>query len=244
MNTSTDAVALVLILVVSFSASSTTSEVTTSARSQTGHGHLEGVVRFVGDQVPRPTRVQNTTDPAVCGATKTLDDLVVSPGNKGIQDVIVALADVPKDKIPNRQPDKLTLDNRGCRFVPHTGVVTVGSTITVRNSDPVFHTVHFYGLTETNISLFKGDTVPWVARRPGLVIVRCDVHGWMRAFIRVDEHPFHAVTNSRGSFRIENIPAGTYQLEVWHEKLGEQKKTARIEAGKTVRIELEYSLNQ
>jgi plastocyanin len=155
----------------------------------------------------------------------------------------VALADVPKEKIPSRQPDRLTLDNRGCRFTPHAAVVTVGSTITVTNSDPVFHTVHLYGPAETNLSLFKGDKIPWVARRPGLIQVRCDVHGWMRAFIRVDEHPLHAVSDATGVFRIENIPAGTYQLEVWHEKLGEQKKTVRIEPGKTERIEVEYSLN-
>ncbi len=66
----------------------------------------------------------------------------------------------------------------------------------------------------------------------------------MQAFIRVDDHPFHAVSNATGSFRIENIPAGTYLLEAWHERLGPQKKTVHIEAGKTERIEMDYSLNK
>jgi hypothetical protein len=47
----------------------------------------------------------------------------------------------------------------------------------------------------------------------------------MKAYIRVDSHPFHGVTDARGRFVIENVPVGSYQLDVWHERLGSQSLT-------------------
>lgn len=236
---------IILLTATHESGSSAARAVTASPRPEVGLGALEGLVRLAGDEVPLPTRVQNTTDPAICGRTKTLEDLLVSAGNRGIQNVIVALTDVPREKIPVRLPGRLVLDNYECQFVPHAGVLTVRSTIEVTNSDPVLHSTHLYGAVKTNIALpFKGSTVTRVVDKPGIIAVRCDVHGWMQAFLRVDDHPFHAVSDATGSFHIENIPAGTYHLEAWHEKLGPQKKTVRIEAGKTERVEMEYSLGK
>ncbi len=176
----------------------------------------------------------------VCGKSQTLEDLLVSQGG-GIRNVIVALANVPR--IPTPPPAHLVLDNRDCRFVPHVSVLTVGSTIEATNSDALLHTVHLYGAVRANIALpFKGLEVERMAARPGMIVVKCDVHGWMQAFIRVDNHPFHAVTDPDGHFRIPDIPAGTYDLEIWHERLGRQRKTIRVEASKTQHIDVEYTL--
>lgn len=204
---------------------------------------LEGVVRLAGEPVPQPTRVRNTTDPAVCGETQTLEDWVISRANRGIQNVIVALADVPAEKIPPRRRGRLTLDNSDCRFVPHASVLTVGDTIEATNSDPILHNTHLYGAMSANIALpVKGMTVRRIAGRAGMVIVKCDVHGWMQAFVRVDDHPFQAVTDAEGSFRIRDVPAGVYVVEFWHETLGWQRRRVRLEPGQTQRLEIEYSV--
>ncbi len=76
-----------------------------------------------------------------------------------------------------------------------------------------------------------------------MITVLCDVHGWMKAFIRVDEHPYHAVTDEQGYFRISGVPPGSYTLELWHEKLGTRQVSVHIERGITSRIEIEYSLS-
>jgi len=216
-----------------------------SSAAESGLGTLEGSVRLAGEgQVPSPTMVANTTDPTVCGQLQTLDDLLVSNDNRGIQHAIITLTDVPKEKIPPLQPDQLVLDNRGCRFVPHVSVLTVGSTIKALNSDPVLHTVHLYGVVEANLALpAQRSRVTTPIAQQGLLIVRCDVHGWMQAFIQVDDHPFHAVSDATGSFRIKEIPAGTYRLKSWHEQLHEQKTIVRIEAGQTAWAEIVYPLN-
>ncbi len=111
------------------------------------------------------------------------------------------------------------------------------------NGDPTLHTTHYYGVLRGNISLpASGMMVSRVARFAGTISVLCDVHGWMKSFIRVDEHPFHAVTDAQGYFRISEIPPGSYTLELWHEKLGTRQVPVHIEPGTTSRIELEYTL--
>ena len=104
--------------------------------------------------------------------------------------------DFPRKSRP--QGEKLLLDNRKCRFDPHVAVLTSGSTVEAINSDAFFHTTHLYsGPSSRNLSLHVGGKASHSLQRPGFVIVKCDVHGWMKAFIRVDNHPFHAVSGRR-----------------------------------------------
>lgn len=201
---------------------------------------LEGTVRLNAPRAPGATSVENTTDPTVCGRSHTLEDLVVSAKTRGIASAIVAIEDVPADKIPPTAPGRLVFDNQKCRFVPHAAVLTAGSVVDILNSDPILHTVHLYGPSEVNIALpLKGMKIPRTLDRPGLVVVKCDVHGWMQAFLRIDRHPFHAVTDASGGFRITGVPPGDYTVSVWHEKLGEQQRRVSVR-GQVARADFEY----
>lgn len=208
-------------------------------------GAVEGVVRLAGDAVALPTLIENSTDPDLCGKTHSLEDLVVSQTSRGVRHVIIALTDVPRSAVPPRDRAELVLDNRDCRFVPHASVVRVGDVIRATNSDTVAHNAHYYGRIEANLALpTKGTSVSHTARRAGTIVVKCDIHGWMQAFIRVDDHPFHAVTDPEGRFRIANLPEGVYTMELWHERLGTLSRKVRIEPGKTATIEVEYLLDR
>ena len=205
-------------------------------------GVVEGIVRWSAESLPQPTRVQNATDPDACGHVQILDDLRVDPRSRGIRDVIVALIDVPSEKHPRTSPGRLHLDNSGCRFVPAAAVLTTGSTIEAANSDPVLHTVHFYGALERNLALaIRGLKREVVVPEPGWISVRCDVHGWMSALIRVDPHPFHAVSGEDGRYAIAGVPPGTYTLEARHAKLGARRQSVIVEAGKASRAEFEIN---
>ncbi len=206
-------------------------------------GAIEGFVRLAGNSVPFSTTVENATDPEVCGREQTLEDLVVATENRGIRYAIATLVGVPQDRVPARLPQRVVVDNRDCRFEPHVAVATVGDTIVATNGDPTLHTTHYYGVLRGNISLpASGMMVSRVTRFAGTISVLCDVHGWMKSFIRVDEHPFHAVTDAQGRFHISEIPPGSYRLELWHEKLGTRQVPVDIEPGRISRIEIEYTL--
>ena len=205
-------------------------------------GSIEGTVRLLGQALPEPTRVANTTDPEVCGREHTLQDLIVSPETRGIRYAIAALRDVPSAMIPPPEPERIVIDNVGCQFSPHAVVATVGATLEALNSDPLLHTTHLYGPANINISLpVKGARSTRTLERPGTYAVRCDIHGWMQALVWVDPHPYHAVTDERGFFRIDGVPAGNHVLQVWHEKLGVREKEVRVEDGVTSSVLIEYS---
>lgn len=214
-------------------------EVEQAPASQTGV--LEVRIRLAGESRPVPTQVQNSTDPEACDLQHSLGDLLVSAENRGVQNVIATLVDVPTDRIPANAPQRLMIDNRDCVFHPHVSVARVGDTVVAKNSDPILHNTHYYGPLGSNIALpFEGMTVSRVFRRSGTVIVLCDVHGWMRAIIRVDDHPLHAVSDELGFLRISGIPTGSYTVELWHETLGARRVEVEIHQDETTRLDFEY----
>ena len=204
-------------------------------------GVLQGRVLVAGSQVPAATLVENSTDPEECGRVHSLEDFVSMPGGRGLGNVILAVTGVPASSVPVVESERLVIDNRDCRFSPHVAVLTVGATVEALNSDVVLHTTHLYGPTESNISLpFQGSRSSRRVDEPGMIIVKCDVHGWMQAFVRVDTHPYHAVSRADGRFRIEDLPPGQFVLETWHERLGVRRLSVRIVAGRTLDVVIEY----
>ena len=207
----------------------------------TAPGVLEGEVLFTGPQIPHSTVVENSTDPQDCGDTQSLGNILISPSSQGIKNVIVTLQGVPLPEDYQSEPSRLELDNRNCQFQPHVSVLTTGSRLDAVNSDPIFHSVHLYGFLNRNLALgpHQSKTVRTI-NRPGYYIVKCDVHGWMQAYFRVDDHPFHAVSDVDGKFRIENIPEGSYVLEAWHEHFGKQEVEVNVAGDTPSHITIHY----
>lgn len=207
-----------------------------------GPGVLEGQVLVRGSTTPKSTQIENTTDPQHCGKVQSLENIVISPHNRGIKDAILSLTGVPLPEDYQAPVSRLVLDNRQCRFEPHASVLTTGSTIEAVNSDPIFHSVHLYGFMNINLALGpKSSKAVQIVRRPGMIVVKCDVHGWMQAFIRVDSHPFHSVSANDGAFRIKGLPAGSYNLEVWHEYFGSKELPITVSGKAPSKVTIYYS---
>jgi plastocyanin len=194
------------------------------APSRTPAGEIRGVVRFQG-AAPAPVPLETTKERAVCGDSVPDEAVQVAAGM--LRNVVVAVkgAQVPA-------PGKGTLDQRGCRYLPHVQTLPVGSTLEVVNGDPTLHNVHGYlgQATAFNLAMPSKDSrLARQLKKPGLVVVRCDVHDWMSAFIWVADGPA-AVTGADGAYVVGNVPPGTYEVTAWHEKLGERKGTATVPA--------------
>jgi plastocyanin len=194
------------------------------------------------------------TDPQFCEqhckeGVFPLEDYVIDPETRGIRYVIVNLKSDAIRKWAGTPRQDAVIDNRNCRFEPHVGLATVGSQVEVKNSDDVYHTTHLYGPAgfQYNPGLGpKTKSEQTELTRPGLYLVKCDRHGWMSAFLRVDDHPFHAVTDEKGRFEIKGIPPGKHQVELFHEKFGERPIAPEvievtIEADKTSTLDLKLS---
>ena len=73
-----------------------------------------------------------------------------------------------------------------------------------------------------------------------MIPLECNVHGWMNAYVGVVDHPYFAVTGADGSFTIGGLPAGTYQVEAWHETLGTQSGEVTVEADGSATLDLTF----
>ena len=138
----------------------------------------------------------------------------------------------------------VVLDQRGCKYHPHVFGVQVGQPVTILNSDPTLHNVHAVPKANTEFNFgqsSKGMKTTRIFDKPEVMVpFRCDVHGWMAAYGGVVSHPFFAVSKADGSFEIKGLPAGTYTIEVWHERLGTQTQTVKVDGKAGVTANLSY----
>jgi len=133
-----------------------------------------------------------------------------------------------------------TILQKGKRFTPHVSVITAGTTVDFPNLDPIFHNAfsNFAGQPFDTGLYAPGTTQKIRFRREGIVRVFCNIHSMMSAVIVVLETPWFATTGADGRFRIENVPAGEYQMKVWHERSPEPALKAlarrvRLNGGET-----------
>jgi plastocyanin len=108
---------------------------------------------------------------------------------------------------------------RNKTFIPHVLVVPVGSKVSFRNDDPIFHNV--FSLSKPNefdTGLYKqGASYQQTFRHAGVVQVLCNIHSSMLGVVVVVDTPYYAQADSAGAFTIKGVPPGEYELKVWHE---------------------------
>jgi len=185
-------------------------------------GDLKGTVSYSGSP-PKLAPFPATRDQKVCGQSVPNESVEVSNGH--LENVVITVKGAGLAKPP---PHTITLDQHECRYHPHVQATSAGSTLEILNSDPMLHNIHGYLGNQTLFNLampIKGQKLPRPLPRPGLVRIKCDVHGWMSGFIVVADGPY-AVVGADGSYAISGLPAGSYTVTAWHEKLGE--KTAQV----------------
>jgi plastocyanin len=200
---------------------------------------VEGTVRVQHPPVTEPL-VANV-DNAVCGHAVANDQVVVGPG--GVLAGAVVWLDGVRAQAAAHRDVTVALDQQHCRFAPHVLSATVGATLALTSRDPVLHNIHAVMDDRTlfNVAIpVAGVVVRKPLREAGLVRVKCDVHGWMSAFVYVFEHGFHAVTGRDGTFHIGDVPAGTYPVHVWHERLGERTASVRVGASGSATVDVTY----
>ena len=208
----------------------------------TGGGSISGTVKFSGTP-PTPETFEVTKDNAACGDEKTKDDLVVG-ADGGIANVAVVVK-AAKGKALDVPADPITFDQKGCSYSPRILAFPAGSTIEILNPDGVLHNVHAMGTSnpEKNVAMPKfKKKISWKIENPEWPIaVKCDAHPWMKAYWLSMEHPYFAVTDAAGGFSIGDLPAGDYEVEVWHETLGKSTHDVSVTDGQATVVTWELS---
>ena len=191
-----------------------------------GHVALEG-------SVPQNPPINTGSDPVCARENKdglSVENVVVE--NDGLNNVFVNVKDGLGKYYFDVPTQAVTLDQQGCRYRPHVFGVRAGQPIEVVNSDPTLHNVNAVASVNRGFNFgqpMQGMKNTATFTAPEVMIrIKCDVHGWMNAYVGVVDHPYFAVTSGGGKFELKNVPAGTYAIEAWHEKLGTQTQSVTI----------------
>ncbi len=200
----------------------------------TDGGTIRGAVRFVGT-VPSARTVSVSEDTETCGESRQVQTVEVGVG-QGLANAVVSLVDITHGAALETPASPPVLDQVGCRFVPHVLLAPAGVPVHILNSDPLTHNVHTVAFENRPVNRAQPKDLHQIEvtfRAAEKVKVKCDIHGWMSAWIAVVDHPYHAITAQNGAFVIGNVPPGTYTLEVWHETLGTSTQSVTVAAGET-----------
>ena len=126
------------------------------------------------------------------------------------------------------------------QFAPHVAAVTSGSQVDFPNLDDYFHNVFSLSRLATfDLGRYAtGQVRSRTFDRPGIVKVYCHIHAQMSAVVRVFDHPWFTIPDAAGAFSIDGLPAGTYTLVAWHDRIGERRQRLTIRAGATTDVSL------
>ena len=202
-------------------------------------GAIKGKVVFTGS-VPAQKKVDVTIDQYVCGTEKDAGDLVISP-QKELRNAVVWLDNPPANASWPAQADKVEMDQNGCVFIPRIVMVPAGGTVDFLNSDRLLHNIHATPKANESFSRTqpKSRTIPITFAKPEIVRINCELHSWMTAWVVVAAHPYYAITGADGQFAFDNLPPGSYKLQVWHERLGTTSANVSVGDQQPARVTVE-----
>lgn len=221
------------------------------ADGKKGTAVIKGMCKFTGDK-PKLMGVNMSADPN-CKHDKPVPNPELIVGKDGelpfvfvhIKSGISEKYDAPKEPAH--------IDQNGCMYDPHVFGMIAGQALKITNSDDTAHNIHAAPKINNEFN-FGQPKKGMVTVREGkdtfkqpevMIHIKCDVHPWMSAYVGVVTHPFFAVSSNekdnRGKFEIKELPAGSYELEAWHEKWGTVTQKVEIKDGETKEINFEFT---
>lgn len=221
-----------------------------SAGSAAGDGRASssavviGVVKFEGT-VPKPAHIDMSPDPQ-CAQVHPIGaaaEDIVTNGKGGLANVVVFISDGLDKRTfdPSQEPAVMT--QKGCMYQPHVLALQANQKLEVVNADGTTHNIHPLPNNNREWNRTQPPGLPFeetFAREEIAILVKCNVHPWMRSYIAVLKHPYFAVTDKNGKFELKNLPPGAYTIEAWHEKLGTSAQKITIGESETKTVEFVF----
>jgi plastocyanin len=198
-------------------------------------GELTGSVVIDGT-APKNEPIRMAADPVCAKEAKgdqATESYIVGPDGKSLGNVLVYVKAGIDPKYSFDMPSEgAKIDQKECRYHPHVFAMRVGQPLEILNSDPTLHNIH--AIPKVNSEFNNGQPIQGMkmnhtfTQKEVMVPFKCDVHGWMNAYVAVLDHPYYQVTAPDGKFDLKTLPPGKYTIEAWHEKLGATSQEVTI----------------
>lgn len=189
-----------------------------------GTGVIMGTVNFEGTPPQNPAI--DMSEEQQCAAAyqgQPRDPEVVVNSGKLANVFVRVTGGLPAGPYPMAAQPAM-IDQTHCLYSPRVQGVMVGQPLEIRNSDSLLHNIKAQPQANRpfNISQPRAGmtTTRTFNTAEVMVPLECNVHGWMQAYVGVVDHPYFATSGRDGTFRIQGLPPGTYQVEAWHERFG------------------------
>jgi plastocyanin len=153
---------------------------------------------------------------------------------------VVYLETAPRGAFEPTETPRAVMDQRNETFVPHVLAIPTGTTVDFPNSDRIYHNVFSLSKTEPfDLGRYATGRSKQVRfDRAGIVRVFCEIHSHMSAFILVFSHPFFAMTDAEGRYRIDNVPPGTYSVIAWNEGVSSDPSPVTVLNGAVAELDI------
>ncbi len=209
---------------------------------------ISGTVVFEG-KAPRMRPIKVEADPNCAklhvDADLMTEWLVLGEGQTVANVLVQVVSGLPKGKTYPVPEAPAEFTQQGCRYSPHVLIVRKGQTLKILNPDGMQHNVHAMPKVNREFNKAMAKTHTEIThvfdKAESHFKIKCDVHSWMEAYCVVLDHPFFAVTGEDGSFAIEGLAPGKYEIEAWHEVLGTRRGTAVVGEGEDAPVDFSFT---
>ena len=200
-------------------------------------GTISGTVRAEGKSLPGGTDGAGKYDSRKFKFVEKVD-------YEAMRDFVVYIVGTVTNTVPPERPVQVVtskkISQRGAMFSPHVLPVMAGTTVEWPNNDEIFHNV--FSISETksfDLDLYKGNPPDKrvIFDKAGRVDVFCSIHSTMNCVVLVLENPFFDTTDDKGCYSIDDVPAGTYKLRAWHERLPAQEQEITVATDGEVKVD-------
>jgi plastocyanin len=209
-------------------------------------GNVTGMVTIDGT-APKNEAIKMNADP-VCQKANTTpqfqESYMVGSDGKSLANVFVYVKDGLGNYVFDAPTDSVRIDQKDCRYHPHVFGLRVGQTLEITNSDPTLHNIH--ALPKTNSEFNTAQPIQNMVTKhtfdkPEVMVpFKCEVHGWMNAYVGVVDNPYFSVTSDDGKFSLKGLPPGTYTIEAWQEKLGPMTQSVTLAASESKEVNFTF----
>jgi plastocyanin len=209
-------------------------------------GDVKGTVVLDG-AAPKNEPIKMNADPVCVKENKNpqfQETYMVGSDGKSLGNVFVYVKDGLGNYVFDTPTETAKIDQKECRYHPHVFGMRVGQPLEIVNSDPTLHNIH--AQPKSNQEFNTGQPIQGMktahtfTAKEVMVPFKCDVHGWMNAYVGVLDHPYYAVTGTDGKFELKSLPPGTYTIEAWHEKFGATTQSVTLGAKESKEVNFTF----
>ncbi|WP_171013507.1 methylamine utilization protein [Chitinivorax sp. B] len=166
----------------------------------------------------------------------TLSITVNDQSGKPLEHAVVTLSQ--PNQSPALKPGKATIDQIDKEFVPFVSVISTGTSVSFPNKDNTRHHVYsFSGTKKFELKLYSGTpSQPVIFDKPGIVVLGCNIHDWMLAYVYVTDDPYFTSTGNNGLAKFDTLPSGDWQVRIWHPRQTGAEFTAIVKQTDTHQV--------